>query len=140
MKEIFLVTKTEFDTLENSIGNAITQDTFPYYFTSQEEAQEYVRKEEKRIKKYQGWDGKMYPYFLIKKYDPLEANNEENEEKAILSLETVLRHYYATLKEGAKLVTYLQDNKIRVEQYLKHGKVDISFDFKTLEKEQSEGF
>lgn len=138
MKEIFLVTRTEFDNLENSIENAIIQDTFPYYFTSGKEAQEYVRKEEKRIKEYQGWDGKMYPYFLIKRYDPLEANNEENEEKAILSLETVLRHYYATLKEGAKLVTYLQDNKIRVEQYLKHGKVDISFDFETLEKEQSE--
>lgn len=140
MKEIFLVTKTEFDKIKNSIGNAIIKDTFPYYFTSKEEAQEYVRKEEKRIKKYQSWDGKKYPYFLIKRYKPLEASNEENEEKAILSLETVLRHYYATLKEGAKLVTYLQDNKIRVEQYLKHGKVDISFDFKTLEKEQSEGF
>lgn len=58
----FLITKVDFDNLENSIGNAIINEVVGYA-DSEDKANEYIQKVQS--KKYMGWDKREYPQFII---------------------------------------------------------------------------
>ena len=62
----FLITKVDFDTDENSIGNAIIK-TIVGYTDSVDKATEYIK--QRQCKKYMGWDKKEYPQYIIDEID-----------------------------------------------------------------------
>jgi hypothetical protein len=65
MTEIYRLTKVTFDTLENNIDSAISEQHIGNY-SSHDALSEALRRETD-IELYLGWDGNVYPQYKVRK-------------------------------------------------------------------------
>jgi hypothetical protein len=68
MKSVFLVTKVDFDSMENEVGNAVVLKKVGFT-GSKEEADAWVSVQKNH--EYVGWDRQEYPHYLVEEISRL---------------------------------------------------------------------
>jgi hypothetical protein len=70
-ESVYMITKIDFDELENRISTALYSKILGYKVTEQE-AEEYVREHKTKYDTYRGWDENIYPKYNISELNKLQ--------------------------------------------------------------------
>lgn len=62
MKNMYLITRHDFDVYENEIGNALYAEIIGVV-ADELSAIKYINENSQKLDKYKGWDGTEYPYY-----------------------------------------------------------------------------
>jgi hypothetical protein len=81
-KEIYIITKHDFDFFENNVRAAWISEVIGYVETIAE-FNEIAKQRNKTDEKYEGYNGKTYPRYSYTKLSQLKRVKNENEKKTI---------------------------------------------------------